>query len=187
MDAISLLSGLKDKVLDAKNYDLLKRTYDLQNQNIEQLKTSNTAFKENNERLKEEVNGLKTENKSLKQTVDELTQRVSQLNGGSVSSHKSSVAAAAILNLYHEHDTIQLNKESEIFPAMCKLGCSRIQFESAIDELEAAGAIFGRFKLRSSSDTVYELTNRSKKLLVKFSLHLGQFPNIFPNPDDDLT
>ena len=107
MDAISLLSGLKNKVLDAKNYDLLKRTYDLQNQNIEQLKTSNTAFKENNERLK--------------------------------------------------------------------------------DELKAAGAIFERFKLRSSSDTVYELTNRGKKLLVKFSLHLDQFPNIFPNPDDGLT
>jgi cell division protein FtsB len=137
MDAISLLSGLKDKVLDAKNFDLLKHTYDLQNQNIEQLKTSNDFFKEDNKRLREEVNVLKTENESLKQTVTELTERVSQLNGGSASSGLSKVAFA-VLGLYQQLDETHLYREAVIVPT---LNFSKIQIESAIDELMNADLI----------------------------------------------
>ena len=162
MDAISLLSGLKDKVLDAKNFELLKHTYDLQNENIEQLKTSNTAFKESNERLQDEVNGLKTENESLKQTVDELTQRVSQLNGGSVSSGLSEVALA-ILELYHRLDKTTLYNKADIFPA---LDFSKIKLESAIDELKATEMIIG-IGARMDYGLSYSLTAQGKKYLAK--------------------
>jgi len=56
MDAIAILNGVKDKVLDAANYDILKRTYELQNENIKQLETSNTTYKENNEHLQNKLN-----------------------------------------------------------------------------------------------------------------------------------
>ena len=172
MDPISILNGVKNKVLDATNYDLLKRTYNLQNENIEQLKTSNNVFKESNERLQEEVNGLKMENESLKQTVAELTQRVSQLNGGSVSSGLSDVAFA-ILDLYHRLDKAELFKETEIIPA---LKFSTIQIESAIDELKTAKMIeWSRISNEESEDwdsvsitkTAYSLTVEGKKYVAE--------------------
>ena len=55
MDAISLLNGVKNKVLDATNYELLKHNYELQNQNIEQLKTAKELSEKSNEHLQEEV------------------------------------------------------------------------------------------------------------------------------------
>lgn len=160
MDAISLLSGLKDKVLDAKNIELLKHTYNLQNQNIEQLKTSNNTFKENNEHLQDEVNGLKTENESLKQTVAQLTQKVSQLNGDNVSSGFSDVAAH-ILNLYYEEGKTSLYREKEIFPNL-KFG--EIKIESAIDELVAAKML--SCGGRNRNGTLFSLTVQGKKYLA---------------------
>ncbi len=186
MDAISLLNGLKNKVLDAKNIELLKHTYDLQNDNIEQLNTSNTAYKENNERLQEEVKDLKTENESLKQTVAQLNQRVSQLKGGSVSSGLSEVQIA-ILELYRERSAEPLYKESQIIPSLTS-NFSRIQIESGIDDLEEAKMIewshrksdlghkfltnrdllAGRFDERyDDDDTAYSLTTQGRKHLVK--------------------
>ena len=164
MDAISLLNGVKNKVLDAKNYELLKHTYDLQNQNIEQLKTSNEGFREDNERLREEVNGLKGENESLKQTVAQLTQRVSKLNGGGVPSGLPEVAVA-ILDLYHRLDKTELYKESQIFQ---NLDFTKIKVESAIDELITAKMI-GRpvMYVVGDSDTLYPLTKLGKKYLAE--------------------
>ena len=41
---MQILAGLKDKVLDASHFDILRHAYELQNQNIEQLKTNNDAL-----------------------------------------------------------------------------------------------------------------------------------------------
>jgi len=161
MDVISILNGVKNKVLDAKNYDLLKRVYDLQNENIEQFKSNNEALKESNKILQEKVDHLEEENESLKKSVSELTQRVSQLDYNSVSSKLSEVALA-ILDLYRQRDTTKLFKESEIIPA---LNFSKIQIESAIDELKKANMI-RQSLIRTYDGLQYSLTEQGKKYLV---------------------
>jgi len=161
MDPISILNGIKNKVLDAKNYDLLKRTYELQNENIEQLKSNNDVFKERNRLLQEEVNNLKKENESLKHTVDELTQKVSKLSDESMSSELSEVAIA-VLGLYLQFDRIDLWKEGEIISS---LNFSTIQIESAIDELKRANFI--KQSRAVWHDTAYSLTVQGKEYLAK--------------------
>ena len=52
-DVLKILSDIKGKALDAVNFELLKRTYELQNKNIEQLKNNNEALKESINLLKE--------------------------------------------------------------------------------------------------------------------------------------
>jgi len=46
MEILSILAGLKDKVLDAAHYELLRGAYELQSKNIEQLQINNDALKE---------------------------------------------------------------------------------------------------------------------------------------------
>jgi predicted nuclease with TOPRIM domain len=161
MDAISILNGIKNKVLDAQNFDLLKRTYELQNENIEQLKSNNEVFKERNELLQEEVNCLKKENTSLEHTIGKLNQRVSQLSDGSISSGLSKVAVA-VLGLYLHFDITELWKNKII---SC-LSFSTIQIESAIDELKRANFIK---QSRASWDDskAYSLTVQGKEYLAK--------------------
>ncbi|MBL7146891.1 MAG: hypothetical protein ISS76_21820 [Phycisphaerae bacterium] len=55
MGAISILNEVKNKVLNAEYYDLLKRAYDLQNENIEQLKSIIENLKKNHFLLDEYV------------------------------------------------------------------------------------------------------------------------------------
>ncbi|MBA7482016.1 hypothetical protein ES707_17496 [subsurface metagenome] len=161
MDVISILNGVKDKVLDAKNYDLLKRAYALQNENIEQLKTNNEALKESNKLLKEKLVHLEGENESLKQSVDEISQRVSQLDQDSASSSLSEVALA-ILDLYRQRDTTGLFKEVEIIP---DLNFSKIQIESAIDELKRSNMIKSSL-ISHDYGIKYSLTEQGKKYLI---------------------
>lgn len=167
MDAISILNGIKNKVLDAKNFDLLKRTYELQNENIEQLKSNNEVFKERNELLQEEVNRLKEKNKSLEHTIGKLNQRVSQLSDSSISSELSKVAVA-VLGLYLQSDKTELWKDTHIIPLLkCSpFNFSTIQIESAIDELKRVNFIK---QSRESWDdsAAYSLTVQGKEYLAK--------------------
>jgi len=160
MDVISILSGVKNKVLDAKNYDLLKHAYDLQNQNIEQLKNNNEALKESNKLLQERVNQLKDENDSLIKSVNELTQRLSQLENDRTPAGLSKVALA-ILDLYRQRDTTDLWKEGEIISA---LNFGKIQIECGIDELRNAKMIAQ--SMAGTYDIRYSLTVKGKKYLA---------------------
>jgi len=161
MDVISILNGVKNKVLDAKNYELLKHAYALQNENIEQLKSNNEAIKENNQLLQKKVNHMEEENKSLRQSVAELSQKVSQLERDGVSSGLSEVALA-ILDLYRRHDATKLYKETQIIPA---LNFRKIQIESAIDELKKANMI-SCSSINRDYGMKYSLTEQGKKYLI---------------------
>lgn len=79
MDIVAILQGLKGKVLDLKDIELLKHTYDLQDQNQKQLKTNNDALRENAElvrekitRLQTEIDRLSAENQQLRAEADRL-------------------------------------------------------------------------------------------------------------------
>ncbi len=162
MDVISILNGVKNKVLDAKNYELLKHAYALQNENMEQLKSNNEAIKENHQLLQKKVNHLEEENKSLRQSVAELSQKVSQLDRDGVFSGLSEVALA-ILDLYRQRDTTGLWKESEIIPA---LHFGKIQIASGIDELKKAKMI-DPSSGSPDGDMKYSLTEQGKKYLAE--------------------
>lgn len=166
MDVLSILNGVKDKVLDAKNFDLLKHAYDLQNDNIEQLRINNEALKESNELLQEKVYRLEEENESLKQSVAKLSQRVSQLDHDGAPSRLSEVALA-VLDLYRQCDTIKLCKEAEIIPA---LDFGKIQIESAIDELKKAKMIISS-SIRPNYGIIYSLTEQGKKYLAEDAMN----------------
>ncbi len=161
MDVLSILNGVKNKVLDAKNFNILKHAYDLQNENIEQLKSNNEALKESNELFQEKVNCLEEENESLKRSVTKLSQRVPQLDHDSTSSRLSEVALA-ILDFYRQRDTTKLCKEAEIIPA---LNFGKIQIESAIDELKKAKMIISS-SIRPDYGIMYSLTEQGKKYLA---------------------
>jgi predicted transcriptional regulator len=75
-----------------------------------------------------------------------------------------SQVAVAILDVYRRKDETKLCKETDIIPELKKLNFSKIQIESAIDELVEADMI------RSSSITnqgmKYSLTEQGKSYLA---------------------
>ncbi len=164
MDPIAILSGLKDKVLDAKNFELLRNAYDLQNDNIEQLKSNNEAIKESNELLRERAKKLEKENQSLQRTVAELRQKVPQLDDSCESSGLSKVAVA-ILDLYHKSDETELWDQSQIIPPL-QPSFTKIQVKSGLDELCEANII--RLSRGGGEDYLqYKLTVDGKKFLAE--------------------
>ena len=66
MGTLDFLKGVKDHVIDAATYDLLLRTYELQEENHHQLKEK-IAF------LEEKITGLTKENASLTAEVKKLS------------------------------------------------------------------------------------------------------------------
>ena len=65
MGIADVLSGLKDKVLDAATYELLRRNFDLLEENNQQLKERLEFFKEEITKLKIEVQRLQEKNTGL--------------------------------------------------------------------------------------------------------------------------
>ncbi len=154
MDIIKMLSGIKGKVLDAAHFELLKQTYDLQNQNIAQLK-------ENNLLLQKKAKRIEKDNKSLKSSLEELRKQIPSPSDSSCLSNLSDVARD-ILKLYLSRDlTHMFNTDmASLLPH------SQIQIEAAIDELMKAnilrlgGALINR-------GTMYYLTDSGTKYLAK--------------------
>jgi len=129
MDIIKILSGLKGKVLDAANYELLKQTYDLQNSNIEQLK-------ENNRLLQDKVKRIEKENKSLKNSLEQLRKQIPSPSDSSCLSNLSNVARD-ILKLYLSCDETDMFVDEMVE----RLRQSQIKVEAALNELEEAGIL----------------------------------------------
>jgi len=164
MDIIQILSTIKGKVLDAANFELLKTAYGLQNQNIEQLKNNNTALKESNDLLKEKINSLNKDNSTLKERVLILEDELRLKKEDSRSQGLSEVALA-ILGKCIKHDVTEFNDESMLGSLS---PYSRIQVESAIDELEKLQLIYARSIMGGFGEgTDYSLTAEGKKAALK--------------------
>ena len=161
MDVISILSGVKNKVLDAKNYELLKHAYDLQNENIEQLKSNNEALKESNQLILEKVKRLENENESLRQSVEHLKEQVSKYSDTFHASELSEVARA-VLKLYVQEDATNMFGE-DIIRA---ISYGRIAVEAALDELEKVGILITAGGVIGQG-SCYFLTERGKKYLIQ--------------------
>ena len=123
-----MLAGLKDKVLDAAHYDLLRGAYELQNDNIEQLKTNNDALRESNGLLKERSSALERDVKALKAQLDELQKSVPI----APSQYQPQGVAQRIMKLYQE------SGRTDIYETEFKqhLRCSDIALSAAFRELK---------------------------------------------------
>ncbi len=149
-----MLSGIKGKVLDAAHFEMLKQTYDLQNQNIAQLK-------ENNLLLQEKAKRIEKDNKSLKSSLEELRKQIPSPSDPSCLSNLSDVARG-ILKLYLSRDVTDMFKDEMILSPRH----SQIQVEAALEELQKAGILeWGGGQVGRGSH--YDLTDLGTKYLAK--------------------
>lgn len=74
MSMLEILSGLKNKVLDASTYDLLKRNFEL-------LESNYQLTKDQNDYLKQEIGKLKKENLDLHGKTGEMAAEIDMLKG----------------------------------------------------------------------------------------------------------
>jgi SMC interacting uncharacterized protein involved in chromosome segregation len=116
-----VLSGLKDKVLDAANFEVLKSAYELQEENNKQLKESNDL-------LREKVEKLELDNEQLRETNEKYKAQLDKIDD---SGEKLSEVAEAILDMFLKQDTtvMIIRKYANLLPY------TKIQIESGIDEL----------------------------------------------------
>lgn len=153
MDITKILNDIKGKVLDAAHFDMLKRAYDLQQENIAQLKENNELLREANQRLKGENETLKTTNADLVAKLKTL----SHTHPGEFTQ-----VASDVLNLFLHQDTTSIHDEAIVN----SLSHGRIKVEAALDELRKANI------LRREGNLLYEgfiyyLTETGKQYLAK--------------------
>ncbi len=155
MDILSILSGLKGKVLDAAHFELLQSAYELQSQNISQLKENNAAIKESNSLLTDKNQRLTKENKELEEKINHLNEKIPQA-GNEVSS-----VALALLKKCVEIDVTDfyVDEMLELIPY------SKMQFEAAIEELEEIK--FLEFSINDPSGDNYIVTKDGKKYILQ--------------------
>jgi hypothetical protein len=127
MDILGMLAGLKNKVLDAAHYELLRGAYELQSQNIDQLKINNDALRENNELLKEKAAALHKEANALKAQLEQL-----QKLSFPVSEYRPDGVARRILKLYAQSGKTGIDEEE----IKGELRCSDVEFSAAVRELK---------------------------------------------------
>ncbi|MDO9465525.1 MAG: hypothetical protein Q7J67_09555 [bacterium] len=164
-DIIKTLLMLKGKVLDAVNFELLRRAYELQNQNIEQLKNNNEALKESNTLLRDKANRLESENNEFKQNIKNLEKKINSINNNKMSQELSEVAEAILLECKGK-DKKEFGAEDMIEI----LSYRKLEIEGAINELS-------KLKLISVYETPlmggirYDLTPKGTEFVLK--IHKG--------------
>ena|ERR1043166_2645533 len=157
MDIIGMLTGLKDKVLDAAHYEILRAAYELQNDSIDQLKTNNEALRESNGLLRERATALETE---LKAVRHELLQ--AKLHAPvAPSDYKPKGVAQAILKCYQKsgkttHYDTEFKRE---------IKCSDIELSAAIRELRESKII--ESPGGDSNGTSYRLERAGEQLIIR--------------------
>ncbi len=161
MDIAGILGGLKDKVLDAAHFELLKNAYQLQEQNIDQLKSNNEAHKERVNLLHEKIEHLEKERDELAAEAGRLRQELTAVqpaadDGGAVSDE-----AAAVLVVYATKDATTLD-DNVILQAV-EFG--NIELEAAISELVARDVLrLGSIAMGGAAR--YSLTDQGTQLLA---------------------
>lgn len=159
MDILGILQTLKGKVLDATHFELLKRAYELQDENLKQLKSNNEALKESNDLVKEKMGHLEAEVARLRGTIEELEKKVP--TAAPVSGYAPSRAAAAILEQYVKNDETRLYDE-QLFQL---IRLSKIEIKAGLDELQMHKLVdFGSVSINGAS---YYLTHEGKQFVLK--------------------
>ncbi len=164
MDVIQILTTIKGKVLDAANFEILKKTYELQNDNIEQLKNNNEALKESNGLLKEKTSGLERDYNNLKVRVKSLEDELRMIKSAD-SSQKLSEFAEAILRKCIKDDKSEFLDDRMVasFPF------SKMQAEAGLDELIKHKLVVQTSVSFMNVGAGFSLTPEGKKLALKIA------------------
>lgn len=157
MDILSILSGLKGKVLDAAHFELLQSAYELQSQNISQLKENNEAIKESNALLNDKIQQLTKENEELQGNIYNLKSQIPQAE------NEISNVALALLNKCVEIDATDFYVDE----MASHIPCTKMEFEAAIEELEEIK--FLEFSINDPSGDNYIITRNGKKYILQLS------------------
>jgi FtsZ-binding cell division protein ZapB len=155
MDIIKILGTIKGKVLDASHFDMLKRAYELQNEDIVQLKDNNDGLKESNDSLKQKIRELNDENNMLKETIKKYKNQIKSRPQTSLMDNFSEIAVN-ILELYISNNTTELWEKFIIRT----LPFSEIQVQAGLDELCKAELI-SSYSFDPSHGKEYSLTEKS--------------------------
>ena len=161
MEITKILGGLKDKVLDAANFELLKSAYELQEFNIEQLKSTNTAITENNMLLKEQVQQLEGELDALRSENSDLRTRVKEQSPQQI--EMPTGLTLGVLGVFYQADETTLY-EGQIQGG---LNASMVQIAAALSDLTAREFI----RLAAVSPRLgarYRLTALGQKFVAEF-------------------
>lgn len=162
MDISKILAGIKGKVLDAANFELLQSAYDLQEQNITQLRQNNDALSESQGILKSKTESLEQENENLRAKIAELETQLAELNP---SDNAGGLSKAALSILHYCKRSDSTGFAAELVGHMTELG--NIESAAAIDELEKnALAIMSSIGMEG---THYSLTDAGKQYVLKMS------------------
>jgi hypothetical protein len=129
MDFLTLLSTMEYRVLDAKNFELLKTAYALQEQNLEHLRGANAALTENAELLRTRVEQLAAEVAKLRADREALQQI---LPPDVVFS--PSPLARDILAVFQRREATQINDKLDV----AEIPGARSAIDAAFEELCAA-------------------------------------------------
>ncbi len=160
MDLVSILNGIKGKVLDAAHFDLLRSAYDLQNENIEQLKSNNEALRDSNSLLNERIDKREMEIARLKAENADLRARVADTSADTLE-YQPTGLAKQILQMYRQVDEHLLFDKH----AASVLPNSQLEVEVAFSELTKEKVVTsGIFGDRGAG---YFLTAAGKRLVLR--------------------
>lgn len=160
MEISKILAGIKGKVLDAANFELLQSAYELQENNLSQLKQNNEAITESQGLLKEKSAQLEKENESLRAKVAELEAQLAAANPDGDNGGLSK-AAISILQMLIENDSTRFIGER----VSGITGLTNIESAAAIDELEENG--LARATAGTYEGVEYSLTDSGKRYVLK--------------------
>jgi len=166
VDILGILGTLKGKVLDASHYDLLEHAYRLQQENVTQLKENNAALRESNGLLREDLLKSKDQLAALERELAALREKIQAVARDEKPIDLSEKARAILLWMV-KHDLSSFY-DSQLHQA--RLG-SKLEIETAIDELEAAKLI--DVSGYGSTGTHYFLTDAGKRFVLTMTPQLA--------------
>ncbi len=159
MNVVSILSGIKGKVLDAAHFDLLRSAYDLQAENTKQLKSNNDALSDSNGLLKERIDKLETEIGRLKAENADLRARAADRTAENTK-YQPTGLPRRILLLYRQVDE-HLLFDKQVASVLAN---SQLEVEAAFLKLTEEKIV--RWGIFSDRGTGYFLTNTGTRLVL---------------------
>ena len=159
MGVLDILTSLKDKVLDAAHFELLRSAYELQDKNVDQLRQNNDAIRESNELLRQQMGQLQSENDTLKGRVAELE----QLNPGPVK-YQPAGDALRVLQYYRDQDVVEAYEQD----VQRRLGLPKIVASAVLSELRDQKLVTTT-SIDHNRGTSFRLTDPGQRLVLTLS------------------
>ncbi len=129
MDFLTLISGMEYKLLSARNVDILKSVYAVQDENIRVLKSANTLLEDNAALLRARIEQLVAEMAALRSAYEELASQLPPRVD-----YAPSPTAWEILSVFAGRHTSQINDKRDV----ASMDRPREAIEAAFEELCAA-------------------------------------------------